>query len=517
VITLGFPLGSRTQEESVNVSVTRGNVRRSFGDLIQIDASLYGGSSGGPMIDTHGKVIGIASGVATERAQGLMPIVRPLWHMGMVLPITKAAAFVQDIVAGQVKWNGVLDLALEVKLEKILHTAAQGRWAEAMSLADRELELSFDPSLVMAAGMMHFCAGDHQSAARLFGQSLSMDSENSLAMLMSFIIDWQAGRSPDNPHRGELLALDWRSPAEFLGYLAGVLEGLVGEDAALKSWDTQAERSWLHYVAGLIWEKRGDLPDADRLLREAVLAAAPDTWEFLLARARLEKVRKRRLEALRYDPGWSEYRAEMEAFEEGVKKDQEVKEDHRAKLVDLQAELESGRVSPGDKRQILEKILEMAPGNGKVLVAIAFHSAMEEAWERALEGARAFLMREGRENAGRLSVGLLEAGILHRMGRHEEALASLEAYGKRTRDPWHGAICEVLQGKRTLDSLKPEAGESPENLITLHTALGLWAEGAGDKAGALEHYKEALASFLDTWIQFDFARERIKRLRQPSE
>jgi tetratricopeptide (TPR) repeat protein len=102
------------------------------------------------------------------------------------------------------------------------------------------------------------------------------------------------------------------------------------------------------------------------------------------------------------------------------------------------------------------------------------------------------------------------------MGNHEEARSILEAYGRKTRDPWYRAVSECLLGKTTEESLKKESGNSPENLITLHTALGFWAEGSGDRDKAIEHYKEALESFLDTWIEFEFARERIKSLRQPS-
>ncbi|MCJ7593705.1 MAG: hypothetical protein MUO52_02900, partial [Desulfobacterales bacterium] len=70
--------------------------------------------------------------------------------------------------------------------------------------------------------------------------------------------------------------------------------------------------------------------------------------------------------------------------------------------------------------------------------------------------------------------------------------------------------------KRTEESLKKEAGMSPENLITLYTALGFWAEGSGEKERAVDYYKEALESLLDTWDEFEFAWERIKHLRQQS-
>jgi S1-C subfamily serine protease len=517
VIALGFPLGSQTQATSVNVSVTRGHVRRSFEDLIQIDASLYGGNSGGPVIDTRGKVIGIASGVATERAQGLLPTVEPRWDMAMILPITKAAAFLQDVKAGQVKWNGVLDLSVEAKLKRITQKAARGRWAEAMALADRELKASFDPQLVMAGGMMHFSAGDNRGAKRLFGDSLSMDPENNPARLMLFIIDWLEERSAVNPHRQELLSLDWRSPAEFVGYLVRVLEGVVDEESALKGWDTEGERSWLHYVVGLIRAKRGRWADSERLLREAVLSAEAEAWESFLARAELEKVQKRRLDSLRDKTRRAEYQTEMEAFDESVKRVQAAREGRKGKLAEIEGRLEEDSASPEDKREILETIRQIVPENADIVVNLAFYSAMEEAWEKALGYARNLLKREGRENAGRLRVGLLEAEILHHMGNQEGARTALEAYGRRTKDPWYQFVSGCLLGKKPEDSLKKAAGESPEKLLTAYTALGFWAEGSGEKERAIEYYKVALESLMDDWLEFDFARERIKSLRRPSE
>jgi S1-C subfamily serine protease len=516
VVTLGFPMGSRAQEASVNVSVARGHVRRSFENLLQVDASLYGGSSGGPMIDMRGKVIGIASGVAIDRAPGLIPIATPIWNMAMVLPITKPAAFLHDLKAGQIKWNGLLDLSVEAKLKKITETATNGRWAEAMAMVDKELKLSFDPSLVMAGGMMHFCAGEYEGASRLFGQSLSMDVENNLSRLMLFIIDWLADRSSVNPHRQELLALDWRSPVEFLGYLFRVLEGMVDEVSALKGWDTDSEKSWLYYVAGLIHAKRGDWADSEKLLKEAVLTADLNSWEFFLTLAKLAQVQKMQLNSLQNEARWAEYQAEIEAFDQAIKKHDEANKTLSLKLAELKVQLEESSPSPNDKLQVLEKILESAPDNWDVLANMSFYSAMEEAWQQSLEYARRFLARDSRQNASRLSMGLMEAEILHHMGHKEEALKTLEAYVRHTRDPWYQSVGECLLGKRTEESLQKEAGNSAENLITLHTALGFWAEGSGDNKMAIEHYKQALESFLDTWIEFEFARERIKSLRQPS-
>lgn len=59
-----------------------------------------------------------------------------------------------------------------------------------------------------------------------------------------------------------------------------------------------------------------------------------------------------------------------------------------------------------------------------------------------------------------------------------------------------------------------QAGESPETLLTGHTALGLWAEGRGDATDAIRHYREALGSYMDYRIEYDFAMARMKRLRK---
>ena len=113
-----------------------------------------------------------------------------------------------------------------------------------------------------------------------------------------------------------------------------------------------------------------------------------------------------------------------------------------------------------------------------------------------------------------MSLGLLKAGILHYQGLKKEARASLQTYLHHTKDPWYLSIGEYLLGKKTIEALKTEAGKSPENLITAYAPLGFWAEGSGDSKTAIKRYKEALESFLDNWLEYDFAKERLKRLKK---
>ena len=413
---------------------------------MQVDTSIHRGNSGGPVIDIRGKVIGIASGVAMDWIAGPVPVPTLLSDMGMVLPINKAVDFLQELKAGKVKWNGVLDLSVDAKIKKILDLAEERRWSEAQSLADQELETSLDPNLVLAAAMIHFCAGDHEKAGPLFGKALSMDDKNDQARLLLFLIDWLADRSSASPYGRDLLALDWRSPHEFFGYLVRVLEGKIAEDRSLRGGYTDQERHWLRYVAALIADRNHDTTKVEKLLQPVVLATGRENWLYFLALARLEKTQQQKLASIEDPEIRRQYQAQLDQFAQKFQKSRPQLAERQALLAPLQAKLGQDSLAPEAKRALLEQILKIDPADGDLLVEMVFYCAMEEDWDLALEYARRFLSLDGRENAGRLQVGLLTAEILLNMGRKEEALAELENFLHNTEDAWYRSIARVLAG-----------------------------------------------------------------------
>ena len=517
VIALGFPLGSRTQESTVNVSVTQGHVRRAFENLLQVDTSIHRGNSGGPVIDTRGKVIGIASGVAMDWIAGPVPLPTLLSDMGMILPINKAVDFLKELKAGQVKWNGVLDLSVEAKIKKILDLAEQRRWSEAQSLADRELETSLDPTLVLAAAMIHFCAGDAKKAGPLFEKALSMDDKNVQARMLLFIIDWMDGRASESIHRHDLLGLDWRSPHEFYGYLVQVLEGKITEDRALRGGYTDQERHWVRFIVALSADRNQETIKAESLLQPVVLETGRETWLHFLALARLEKIQQLILASQAGYKARRLYQEQLDKFNQKFQNSRPVLAERQALLAPLRAKLTQSAPTPDTKRALLEEILKIDPADGDLLVEMVFYCTMEEDWDNALEYADRFLSQAGRENAGRLKIGLLAAEILFNMGRKEDALAALEAFLHNTEAVWYRTIARCLLETEKETSLAEKAGESPEFVLTGHTALAFWAEANGDKDKAIDQYREALGSYMDDMIEYVFAVERIKRLRQKSQ
>jgi len=517
VIALGFPLGSRTQADRVNASVVRGNVRRAFENMFQVDASLHGGNSGGPVIDARGKVIGIVSAVAMDFSHGLVPMATPVWDIGLILPITGAVQLLRDFKDGHAKWNGVIDFSVEASLAKIRETAAQGRWAEAMATADEKLGRNPQPVMVAAAGMLHFCNADYAGARQRFTQSLSMDPEDDQARLMLALIDWLTDSRIRNAGHQYLAGADWRSPAEFQGYLLQLLEGKLDLPEALNTWTGSSEKSWLHYICGLLHWREGRVDEAENLIEQAILAADPEAWEFLLARAKLDELRKHRRTAFKTQGQWADYSVHMQQFDQRLKEALEAKKKRQEELSPLLAKLAQGDITIEEKIEALQKIAERDPENRAAIGALAYATAAAEAFPEALDHLRAYLKVAGRPTAMRLGLGLLEAEILHYQGQYEEAYERLADYARRTRDPWFLALCDYLRGQQSEAVLREQAADAPENVLTAFTAAGFWAEGSGDKKNAIRFYREALGTFLDNWIEYDFVRERVKRLKRSAE
>jgi S1-C subfamily serine protease len=517
LITLGFPLGSRTQAETVNVSVTSGHVRRTFENMFQVDTSLHPGNSGGPFIDVQGRVIGLASIVVVKLAKGPIPVATTLSDIGLVLPITKAAAFLDEIRAGKVKWNGEIDVASEPRLKQIMDTARRRDWGGACDLADRAIEEIRTPPMVMAAAVMHLCAGDHGAGRHLFEQVLSIDSGRTMARLMILLIDWFEERELTEDYRNSLTALDWRSPDEFSGYLTKILAGEVNAGEAIAGGYSLTEKSWLHLIAGLVEIRRENMNAAWSLLETAALNADTDDWSLYLALSRLDRIQRWRMLQPADRSIHQYYQTQMQAFEDRLEQAIAAREALRAKTAPIILAFQRNQTDFKTQRSLLKHLHEIDPENSTILIAQAFYAAVDEEWNTALEYSRQYLARPGRTNAGKLSLGLLEPEILNKKGETAKAHDRLKAFYESIADPWYRELSRHLLDPAREVSVPARMGDSPENLLTGHTALGLWAEGSDDDAGAIRHYREALMSYMDHRIEYDFAIGRMKRLRQRVE
>jgi S1-C subfamily serine protease len=514
VITLGFPLGSRLQANAVNVSVTRGNVRRSFNDMIQVDTSIYKGNSGGPIMNSDGKVIGIATGVVIDQATSVVPVVTALSDIGLILPIAKAAKFLDELKSGQAKWNGQLDLSIEKKLEAIKEKANLGQWEEAQNFADNHLKYSLEPSLIMAAAVMHICNDDLQGAKQLLIQNLSVEKDNDFPKLLYYLIDWEKGVSDSNIYHKQLLDLNWISEVEFYGYLAKLLEGSVKENIAKQSWSNPGEKAWLYYILGLIQYKKQNFEKAEEYFKAAVLEGNSQNWVFYLAKAKLFYVQKDLFSAMKNKTSKTKYEKTINAFNQKVKDILSKQAEINTAINPFTTKLLKYGISVSEKIELLEKIYNIDNSNNDILAALAYYHSAKNSWSKSLDYISQYLSKGGWENRTRLAAWLLKIQIQNLTAKNQsEIQASLDEYYRMIEDPWYREICLTLLGKSPENELLNQASKKPELLLTAHTALAFWAEGKKDYKKAMSHYKEALGSYLNDWWEYEFAKERISVLR----
>jgi len=514
VITIGFPLGSRTQVNSVNVSVTKGNVRRTFEDFIQVDTSIYRGNSGGPIIDVNGRAIGIATGIMFDTISGLMPVLAPLSDIGMVLPITKTVTFLNELKEGQSKWKGIIDLSLDKKIEQIKELALRGDWLMAQEQADNELKFSLEPDLFTAAGIIHFCNGDYTGARILFNHAVSMDPDYYEVTFMLYLMDWVVNNHSSNPQRQKLLALDWRSRAEFFGFLTRILEGSIMIQQALSGWQNPNEKNWIYYIAAQVQLKKNNKQQAEKLLKEAAKTADRDSWVLYLTLAELNQIHNQQIVLTRGVKQKAKLTADIASFYESVLDAQFTRIGRREELAPLYTRLLYPSVRIADKILILNRILELDPTNKEALISLAFFNGMEGEWESALKNTKQFFQQGSRENKAYLSLKILELGILNlKKNKNNMQDEQIEQAALQIEDPWFQSILKTLANSNRETQLTEKALESPEYLLSAHFALGFWAEGNEDPQKAINHYKEVLGTYLEGWWEYEFSKMRIRALR----
>ena len=90
---------------------------------------------------------------------------------------------------------------------------------------------------------------------------------------------------------------------------------------------------------------------------------------------------------------------------------------------------------------------------------------------------------------------------------------ALRTYARHTADPWYRDVARCLLGEIPEEQLARLSEENPPLKLAFRTAMGIQMEHKGEKEKAIQHYSEALESYLDDWLEFAFARARIVLLR----
>lgn len=514
VAILGFPLGNRTQDDHINTSITRGHIRRTTKEIIQVDSSIYMGNSGGPAINANGNVIGIASGVISNQTNGYFKINTPLSDFGLILPILRPARFVESIKTGRPHWNGVLDFSLKSKIDQITRLAIENKFKEAAALNETMLKTSKDPLLLFSAGMLNFCTMDFDKSRHFFKNLSLIEQENTTSRLMLYIIDWITNNEKTTALTKNLFTMDWHEKNEFLGYLATILKDKKRIDPEFIDYENRSEKSWRLFIEGLILEENTEMGIAGKRFKQSILDAGINDWVYFLSFSRLNRIQE---EHAKYLENKQTHKNDIEVFRLKALEHREQAAELKATMTALINRFTSAGLKYEEKIQIYDKLLELAPKNRSIVGAIVFFHTANSEWQKAIDFIDIFFKQPTRESALSLSLGLLKGEILNIMGQHNESKDHLTKFSKEILDPWYRIISKHLILKTKEARLIKLAGKKPEKLITLHTALGLWAEGDQNREKAAHHYREALSSYLDDWNEYDLALGRLMHFRQPPD
>ncbi|MCF6249299.1 MAG: hypothetical protein L3J69_18370, partial [Desulfobacula sp.] len=451
------------------------------------------------------------SGVVTDQTSGYFKVNTPLSDFGLILPISQPAVLISTVKAGMPHWDGILDFSLKSKLEQIIQLAVENKFEEAKTVTQNMIKTSHDPILLYAGGMLNFCTGDLDKAKYFFKKLALIEHENTTARLMLYIIDWISNQEMTTPLSKPLFSMAWHEENEFLGYLAIVLRDKKTLTPGFIEFENNSEKSWRMFIEGLILEKNNKLGQAQAMFKTSILNANPNDWIYFLSFSRLNHIQAG---LSTYLEDKKNHKQKTALFQKKAREYRKNAAEHQTAMTTLIQQFESDKPSYDEKVDIYKVLLDMAPENRTIIGRIAFFHATQGEWQKTIDFIDTYFEKPGRETSLSLSLGLLKGEVLKLMGKQKEAVAYLNQFSKRTRNTWYSLISKHLISKAKDDDLLKLAGRKAEKLITMHTALGLWAEGNKNQIKAANHYREALSTYLDDWNEYDLALKRIIHFRQ---
>jgi S1-C subfamily serine protease len=521
VMVLGFPLSIEAQEDNrVKSNATMGHVRRNYPAVIQVNASIHSGNSGGPVIGLDGKVIGIATAVKITR--GLL-VSSGLSDFGLIFPVDRALLLLESIRAGKAAWDGVIDPSLPAKLMSMENAARQGKWQEALAAVEAGIKQRKDPSLLFLAGHLYLAQQDWTRARTAFQDLASIVGEGALPRFSLYLCDWLA-KSPRASDEQQLVQRNWLAPGEFYGFLTRLLAGRVTVEEALSDYEDRNEKTKLHYVAALVKERQGDLPAAEQLLREGLMSSGSEDINTLLLQIQLKRVQAQRAALFRDAIQKQSYLAGCQQFHEQLQsaiRQQTALAKQTGALWQTSSEVEDSEISDGalltaalkQKLQLYANLAQLDTENRYIHLLLGFVHAELGDWQEAEKRLDTYLARGGREQGNRLAAGLMRAQMRAASGDVVLGTEALRTYALHTADPWYRDVARCLLGEIPAEQLARLSEENPPLKLTFRTAMGIQMEQRGEKEKAIQHYSEALESYLDDWLEFAFARARIVLLR----
>ncbi len=481
IFAMGFPYGHASISDIRAVSrQTNGIVTRVFGNEIAINADIHSGNSGGPVIDKDGFAIGIATANFAGQSS-----------MGYVLPVQRVEPLLESIRSGVPQWTGMPLFAVQDDLAAAVGAALTGDHERAGKIMDALLVQAPKPTLYLWAGIMAKQGTRLNAEARkLLERSLAMRPNDASVKFLLYHDDFLTNKPvAQRAFRDDLLALDWRSQHELLGYLTRILEGEVDMRRAVQTGDRPMEWAVLNWIAASLERSRGREAESRRYLLTGANFADLETPLGFMILADAARTGTTSTPDRRYPGATGPLRK-----------------------ADRLAEVMAALLEMIDETGVSEQMpaQDFQPW---VQLEAAYDYTAKGLWGRALEAVERYLDLPRRESGSALGMGLLRAQLLALLGNRTMAEEAMNAYIQQIQDPWHQDLARQLLGQISESEMRQKI-QGREELLTLATALGLWAEAEDNSRLAIQHYNDALDADLENWPQFHLALKRRNALRE---
>nr|NJM04855.1 hypothetical protein [Desulfobacula sp.] len=247
------------------------------------------------------------------------------------------------------------------------------------------------------------------------------------------------------------------------------------------------------------------------MFEQSILTSDINDWVYFLSFSRLNRVREAS------GGGRKNKQADQKDAEAFIQRAKDYREEAgkvKETVSKLVESFESGTLGHEKNTEILEELMDIAPENLIMIGKAAFYHAGKGEPKKVVALADRYFSLPSRETGLSLSLGLLKGESLALAGEKAAAEEYLNGFYKSIRDPFYRAVIKHLLENTSEDLLIRLAEKKPEKLVTLHTALGLWAEAENHPERAAHHYREALGTYLDTWNEYSLALERLTELRK---
>ena len=328
---------------------------------------------------------------------------------------------------------------------------------------------------------------------------------------MLYIMAWLSDKDQPDALIRNLFDMDWYDADEYLGYLARVLKDKKRMEKNILDYENPSEKSWRLFIEGLISEKANESAHAREMFEQSILTCDINDWVYFLSFSRLNRIRE---DSGERQKDTKAHQKEAEAFIQRAKDYRKEAGGIKETIAELIDRFESGTLSHEENVEILEKLMDLSPENLTLLGKAVFYHAEKGDPKKVVELVDRYFSRSPRETGLGLSLGLLKGETLALAGERAAAVEYLNIFYKSIQDPFYRAVIKHLLENTDEDLLIRLAEKKPEKLVSLHTALGLWAEGEKNPEKAAHHYREALGTYLDTWNEYSLSLERLTELRK---